>query len=218
MKKSYYFSHDYNCRDDEKIQDLVYTRGWAGYGVYWAIVELLYSNDGYMSINYDRIAYKLITDSELIESIVNDFDLFKINNDKFYSTAILDRLKQSKTLSKKNSDNAKKRWNDAKKPEEIKKPVKVNDIEKRKAKFINELAEFKDKYSSDVLNKFFLHWSEPNKSNTKMLFETKPTWKLSSRLARWDSGTFGKKQSFTSVAKEVANNLSGNKLNFEVNE
>ncbi len=41
VKDSYYFSHDANARNDEKILELRLKYGWEGYGLYWAFVEIL---------------------------------------------------------------------------------------------------------------------------------------------------------------------------------
>jgi hypothetical protein len=42
MKETYYFSHDYNARNDEKIIKLIQKEGWEAYGIYWAVVEKIY--------------------------------------------------------------------------------------------------------------------------------------------------------------------------------
>jgi len=34
-KEAYYFSHDSNARQDEKIIKLRMKLGWEGYGLYW---------------------------------------------------------------------------------------------------------------------------------------------------------------------------------------
>ena len=38
-KDTFYFSHDYNARNDEKIKRLIRKHGMQGYGVFWSIVE-----------------------------------------------------------------------------------------------------------------------------------------------------------------------------------
>lgn len=40
-KSSYYFDHDYNARNDQKILELRAEHGWHGYGVYFALIEVL---------------------------------------------------------------------------------------------------------------------------------------------------------------------------------
>ena len=57
---------------------------------------------------------------------------------------------------------------------------------RHKVEFKDELSKFADRYSTDMLNDFFEYWTEPNKSHTKMLFETKQTWDTSRRLSRWE--------------------------------
>lgn len=58
---------------------------------------------------------------------------------------------------------------------------------KRKEEFRASLSEFENSYHASTLSAFFNYWSELNKSGTKMLFEMKPTWELSKRLATWAS-------------------------------
>jgi hypothetical protein len=105
-----YFSHDYSTREDEKIKNLIYTQGWTGYGIYWGLVESLYLNEGYMQLHYERIAFDMRTEPKLIESIINDFGLFKIKGDKFYSESILRRLNIRNEKSEKARQSALKRW------------------------------------------------------------------------------------------------------------
>jgi uncharacterized protein YdaU (DUF1376 family) len=111
---SEYFSHDYDAREDEKIQNLIFKYGMEGYGIYWSIIEMLYKNDGYMQTHYERIAYVLHTDIKKIENIIKDFGLFEINENAFNSNSVLHRLKirSGKTFSAKKA--AKARWDKAK--------------------------------------------------------------------------------------------------------
>jgi hypothetical protein len=41
-KASFFFSHDYHARNDEKVLTLRAEHGMKGYGTYWALVEMLY--------------------------------------------------------------------------------------------------------------------------------------------------------------------------------
>jgi uncharacterized phage protein (TIGR02220 family) len=111
MGDTYYFSHDYTARDDEKIQNLIYEFGYEAYGLYWAIVEMLYKNGGYLELNYKRIAFGLSYDkAKIIEKIINDFDLFKVEEDRFYSESALKRLAEREQKSKNGKKAAKIRW------------------------------------------------------------------------------------------------------------
>lgn len=42
-------------------------------------------------------------------------------------------------------------------------------------------------FPADVLEEFWLYWSEPNKSNTKLRYELEKTWDLNRRLKRWQN-------------------------------
>ena len=108
-----YFPHDYDAREDEKIQHLLYKLGWKGYGLYWAIIEMLYSNGGYMQMECERIAYALRTDSATIAEIINDFGLFMVSDGEFTSNSVLERLKLREEKSTKARESANKRWNNA---------------------------------------------------------------------------------------------------------
>ena len=130
-----YFSHDYDAREDEKIQNLLFKYKMEGYGIYWSIVEMLYKNDGYMQLNCERIAYVLQADGEIISGIINDFDLFVVNDDRFTSDSVLKRLEIRNEKSQKARESALKRWNDA---NAMQTQSKGNAIKEKKGKEIKE--------------------------------------------------------------------------------
>jgi len=107
---SYYFSHDFNARQDAKIKRLIMKHGMAGYGMFWAIVEDLYNNANALPTDYESIAFDLRTDSETIESIITGFDLFVINQKTFGSMSIQKRLDEREEKSKKAKKAARIRW------------------------------------------------------------------------------------------------------------
>ena len=109
-KDTFYFSHDYNSRSDEKIKLLIRKHGILGYGVFWAIIEDLYNNANALRLDYEGIAYDLRIDVKIIESIINDFDLFVIKEGIFGSLSVERRLNQRNEKSTKARDSAKYRW------------------------------------------------------------------------------------------------------------
>jgi len=111
MKEAYYFSHDANAQHDPKIIKLLSKLGWEGYGLYWAIVERLRNEPDYtLECDYDCIAFALRTHSDCIKSLVEDYDLFIIEDDIFYSESLLNRMKQKDERSEKARESARKRW------------------------------------------------------------------------------------------------------------
>jgi hypothetical protein len=105
MKDAYYFSHDSNARNDQKIMKLRMNHGMMGYGVYWAIVEMLREQEDYcLSLNdLDSIAFELRQEKDIIESIVKDYGLFEIEKDLFYSNSLSQRMVKMDEIRQKRS-------------------------------------------------------------------------------------------------------------------
>lgn len=110
-KDTFYFSHDYNARNDIKIKRLISKHKFAGYGIYWAIVEELYNNANALPLDYECISFDLNIEIELLKSIINDFNLFVIDNGFFGSLSVQRRLEQRNEKSLKARESANKRWN-----------------------------------------------------------------------------------------------------------
>jgi hypothetical protein len=116
-----------------------------GIGAYWCIVEMLYENDGILPTEYDRIAFELRADNNLIKSVINDFELFIVNGDTFYSESVNSRLKIRTNKSEKARENVAKRWDKYKgnttvlQSNEVSNTIKVKEskVKDRKEKKIN---------------------------------------------------------------------------------
>ena len=114
MKDTFYFSHDYGARNDEKIIKLISAVGYEGYGLYWAIVEMLYENEGFLEYNLDTLAFALRTDRDRIAKLF-DGELFVVSKGKFYSKSVNARLIKRKGKSEMARQSAFLRWNKPKK-------------------------------------------------------------------------------------------------------
>jgi hypothetical protein len=213
MKETYYFSHDYNSRSDNKIKRLILKHGFLGYGLFWAIIEDLYQNANALRTDYESIAYDLRTDENTIKSIINDFDLFVFDNDFFGSLSVQRRLEERISKSSKARESAYKRWNKNKedanalqkqsecnaikesKVKEIKeKEIKIKtkeEIDFAKQNFKQTLIPFLEKYGKDMLNDFFLHWTQVSKTG-KLGWELEKTWSVEARLNTWSKRSFNK--------------------------
>jgi hypothetical protein len=109
-KQTFYFSHDYNARNDEKIKELIFEHGMEGYGIYWSIIEELYLNANVLHLKYERIAFELRSDLNRIKSIINDYDLFVFSGENFGSLSVQKRLEERAEKSKKATESVNKRW------------------------------------------------------------------------------------------------------------
>lgn len=110
MKDTYYFPHDYNARNDPKLQRVVMKLGMTGLGCYWSIVEMLYEEGGYLRIEYDRISFELRIEENVIRQLIEDFELFKIKDGSFYSSSVLERIEHRMSKSVKCKESINKRW------------------------------------------------------------------------------------------------------------
>ena len=184
-KDTFYFSHDYNARNDEKIKRLIRKHGMQGYGVFWSIVEDLYNNANALRTDYEGIAYDLRSDSELVASVVNDFDLFIFNGDFFGSNSVEERLEQRNDKSAKARKSASYRWENANAMQTLcdsnaKKERKGKEIKGKEIKEINISFDiFWDLYDKKVGDKVKLKkkWESLQDSDRKSIIEYIPKYK-----------------------------------------
>ena len=198
-KDTYYFSHDFNARQDSKIKRLVMKHGMSGYGIFWSIVEDLYNNANALPTDYDSIAYDLRSTKEIVDSIIKDFGLFVVDGDVFGSMSVQKRLDERALKSSKARDAADKRWgNDANalpthsdsnaiKEKKVKEKKVKKTIDSDVIAFRNSLAPFVSIYGKDMVRSFYEYWTEPNKSRSKLRFQIEKTWSLEHRIKRWSS-------------------------------
>jgi len=109
-KDTFYFTHDYNARNDIKIKRLLSKHGYEGYGIFWALIEDLYNNTNVLRLDYETLSFDLRCNVELVKSIINDFDLFVIEGEIFGSSSIESRLEVRNAKSEKARESVLKRW------------------------------------------------------------------------------------------------------------
>lgn len=105
MKKdAFWFRHDSNAKDDPKCVLLIDQLGLEGYGIYWVLVELLREQPDYTYplAMVPSIARRYGTTAEKMLTVIKNFELFEINDDKFFwSQSLVERMMQYNTLRKK---------------------------------------------------------------------------------------------------------------------
>jgi len=105
-KESFYFSHDCNARNDEKILAVRMRLKAEGYGAYFMIIERLLESTNYMSVkDYNIIAFDLRVGADLVKSLVENFGLFVFTDcgKYFYSESLLNRMKPLNNLREQRS-------------------------------------------------------------------------------------------------------------------
>jgi hypothetical protein len=144
-KETFYFSHDYNSRNDVKIKKLLSKHGLLGYGIFWAIIEELYNNTNVLPLDYDTISFDLRIDKNILISVINDYDLFVFENNTFGSLSVERRLKERDERSQKARQSVLKRWNKLKEDTNVlQSQYESNTIKEIKGKEIkgNEIPDF----------------------------------------------------------------------------
>ena len=83
-----------------------------------------------------------------------------------------------------------------KRPTTNKNKKNVKTINNRMEEFKNSLQPFLEKYGNEMLNDFYMHWTEKRELGRKMKFEMQQTWDFSRRLQRWFKNDYGNKSTF----------------------
>ena len=110
-KDGYYFSHDYNARNDRKMRNLRCDKGMAGLGIYWCLIEMLYEEGGYLKLSEcESIAIELQTDVKDIQDIIHNYGLFKLRKVTFYSISALTRIERRKAKTETARKSARAGW------------------------------------------------------------------------------------------------------------
>lgn len=106
--KRFYFQHDLNSRADQKVVRMIRKDGWAAYGLYWALIEMLYENGGKIGNDYEHLAYDLRADFKLVKSICEESELFyRTGATSFGSRSVDRRLQERRERSKKAAESGK---------------------------------------------------------------------------------------------------------------
>jgi hypothetical protein len=107
--KKHWFKHDFYTCNDTRIQQLDFKYPIVGYGIFFKVVEILYQNNGKMDYNLEFISYNLKYDKEIIRAVLNDFDLFQIEEGVLLNKRVLTSIKEITEKSEKARESANRR-------------------------------------------------------------------------------------------------------------
>lgn len=141
-----YFRHEYNARNDPKLVKIKMKLGVEGIGIYWCLIEYLYEQKGFLSVeDIETFAYNERIDEEKVHQVI---ELAKFQYDKnmgYYSNGVLDRIVKREEFCLAQKNKANKRWNNkqiAKETIEIGQIKGQLEVEQKKAKAMKQLDEF----------------------------------------------------------------------------
>tara|TARA_Y100000310_G_scaffold243654_1_gene248190 strand:- start:443 stop:1309 length:867 start_codon:yes stop_codon:yes gene_type:complete len=212
MKDAYYFSHDSNARNDQRLMKLRMKYGPEGYGIYFMIIEILRDTENYTLHMNDisSICFDIRADEEKVLDIIKNFRLFEFDGEYFQSRSLsrrmekLDNIKEKRRESGKLGGKAKannyqtpsKSLASAKQVKKSKEDKSKEDkIKEKYDGFKKQVFEFKSNYDLEMLEDFISYWTETNKSKSIMRYEQEKTWDTDRRLQRWHKNAFNSTQS-----------------------
>ena len=108
MKKDQYIPHEVSMRNTTEVMNLIENEGMAGYGIYWALLEYLRTQDDYVGDLrvLKSLARQLKTKLAKIESVLNGYGLFIVTDYSFRSRKLESAMKpledKRKAMSKQN--------------------------------------------------------------------------------------------------------------------
>ena len=94
MKDAYWFKHDANARNDQRLIKLRMKHGPEGYGIYFMIIEILRDTENYiLNINdITSIAYDIRANESIVLDVLKNYDLFEFKGQNFHSRSLTRRM------------------------------------------------------------------------------------------------------------------------------
>jgi len=117
-KDTYWFRHDSNAKDDFKCMLLIEQLGCEGYGIFWILVETLREQKDYKYplALLNALARKYNTTQAKMETVVNNYQLFEIENETFFFSnslnirmSNLDKIKEQRKIAGQKSGQARRK-------------------------------------------------------------------------------------------------------------
>ncbi|MDD3238242.1 MAG: hypothetical protein PHV37_09125 [Candidatus Gastranaerophilales bacterium] len=203
-----FFSHDLYAREDIKIKRMLYffrkeseDKAKAAICVFWWIIEDMHK-DSYKIAELDMHADDYRCDIEFLKSILEDFELFRIEDDCYVSDRVMRNLEYQTEQADKNSKAAEVRWllsdfNKAYKDEFGEEPIlETEEIEALK-KYNGKIKDLRKKFPD------ILYSLKSLKFDTDINFKPCANWLLAkNNLSRLVNGEFGKLK-HRKTAKEI---------------
>lgn len=110
-KDTFWFSHDYNARNDRKIAALVREYKSAGYGIYWCTAEMLHEENGKLEfddLTFGAIAKDLNEEPEFIKEVlqkcIDKFKLFYVSDNNLTASRVQKNLENKEDNRQIKSD------------------------------------------------------------------------------------------------------------------
>lgn len=195
--KETYFQHDHYARQDPKIKKMLAhfrktdeNTAKASICVFWWVIEDMHTND-YPVTSLEAFADDYRCDINFLKSILEDFDLFRIENDCYVSDRVLKNLEEQEEKAKQKQSAANVRWllssfnkayKEFFKEEPILKPEEIKALKE----YSNQIPDLKEKLRD------IIYTLKELKFDKNINFKPCANWLLkANNLARLVNGEFG---------------------------
>ena len=95
MKRDQYIPHEVSMRNTSEVMNLIKKEGMTGYGIYWALMEYLRVQDGYVGDMeaLDVLKRELKIRQAKLDKVLHGYGLFVCNGNTFYSPKLNEVMK-----------------------------------------------------------------------------------------------------------------------------
>lgn len=174
MKNNFYFQHDYNARNDQKILQLRGKFGNEAYGIYWMVLECMAeSGEGYLLHNsIPGIAMTFGVDkAQLMAQLDFSHQIAMFGKDEkgYFSPRMLRHLEFRNERSLSGKKGAKSRWeNGSANGSAIAQPMQRKGKERKDNTYTSDFAKWLEAYNKEYSTKYknkslisnFTYWRE----------------------------------------------------------
>jgi hypothetical protein len=110
-KDAYYIKHDYTAAEDHEVRRLIRLGGLEAYGIFWRVVEMLYTEGGRIPFDADQIAFDLRSDPSKVKLVVTSKLFFK-DVDNLASRTVDKRMAERNQIRELAHASAMRRWSE----------------------------------------------------------------------------------------------------------
>ena len=204
-----YFLHDSNAFNDEKITELYINFGYEGLGLFYTILEKLAGQEKPVKTLVLKKQLNVGKKLEKCWKFMETIDIISSNNGETFNKQLLNFSEKYKIKKEKNAKRISE-WRenqsdtkDVTHYESVRNSPKVKESKVKESKdillpkkdtirtkltkvdFKELLTPFLGTYTKDLLNEFYLYWTEQNVTSKKMRYEAEKYFDISRRLATW---------------------------------
>ncbi|MEA4865336.1 MAG: DUF4373 domain-containing protein [Sphaerochaeta sp.] len=114
--KTLWFRHDIGTMNDIRMQKIMRKYGLEGIGIYWCLVESLYTNDGKIFFSeITDIAFMIHASEKKVAEMARDQDIFESDEESFWSNRVNSELSIQQEVSERAKEAINARWKNQRK-------------------------------------------------------------------------------------------------------